>query len=353
MEELHNPIESYSQNEWKGAILSLGRLVDIRNFPDVAADVLMGRQEAFLGRGLKVKTKAIDPNIIGAIVIWTKGPAELLVEHPGLREALETYNNKKTVIGLQLSVTGLGGTFLEPGIKAPEDTANGLMKVLKTGLIDPRAITVRYDPMLKIKAPDGRIIRNDTKKSFERVVALFAPLGISTFETKFLLLGSQEDQKYNHVWKRMQDAGIIPLPYEEGERERIFQQLTEVAITYRVNIFSCCVKVEQGLSGWTHDQGCLSAKRLTEAGKLSSGEHWNRISFKRRPSRPGCLCTHYIDLSNVRGHKKCGSQDAACLYCTASAKVFGKVVNDKIKSELDAFASGERADYYKHLITDE
>lgn len=156
-------METYSELEWNKAIASLGRLVDIRNFPDVAADVLMGRTPAFLGRGIRFQTKALDPKMIGALVFWTKGPVDLLVDHPGLREVLETYNKKHAVIGLELSVTGLGGTFLEPGIQPPHEVASGLRKVLDTGLIDPDAIVLRYDPLLKVRTPDGRIIRNDTQ----------------------------------------------------------------------------------------------------------------------------------------------------------------------------------------------
>ena len=76
--------ETYAKEEWNGAIASMGRLVDIRNFPDVAADVLLGKRLAFLGRGYKHEAKALDPEIIGALAFWTKGPVELLVEHSGL-----------------------------------------------------------------------------------------------------------------------------------------------------------------------------------------------------------------------------------------------------------------------------
>ena len=118
--------ETYTEKEWNGAIASMGRLVDIRNFPDVAADVLLGKRLAFLGRGYQGKPKVLNPEIIGALTFWTKGPVELLIEHPGLREVLELYNSNHAVIGLQLSVTGFGGTLLEPGIQSPEEVAAGL-----------------------------------------------------------------------------------------------------------------------------------------------------------------------------------------------------------------------------------
>ena len=339
-------METYSESEWNRAIASFGRLVDIRNFPDVAADALMGRIPAFMGRGVRLKPKALDPKIIGAVVFWTKGPVDLLVDHPGLREVLETYNENRAVIGLQLSVTGLGGTFLEPGIQSPKGIAAGLGRILDTGLIDPEAVVLRYDPLLIVRAPDGRILRNDTRRAFDAVISLFSTLGIRHVETKELLLSEEEGKRYHHVWQRMTDIGIHPLPVEDFPA--VFASLSEVAASCHMLLFSCCMKAS--LTKWSQDSGCLSAKRLTCVGKRRFGSDWNRISFERRASRPGCDCTLYLDLSNVTGHKKCGSQEAACVYCTASCKKFGPAIKAKIAREIEAYRRGEREKYYEHLI---
>jgi len=83
-------MDYYTHDEWQNAIASLGRLVDIRNCPDAAADILLGRTPAYLGfgserRGLP-KGKAIDPKVPGALVLWTKGPVRILKDHPGMRK---------------------------------------------------------------------------------------------------------------------------------------------------------------------------------------------------------------------------------------------------------------------------
>jgi hypothetical protein len=75
------------------------------------------------------------------------------------------------------------------------------------------------------------------------------------------------------------------------------------------------------------------------------------ISIVMCSSRPGCDCSRYFDLSNVKGHKKCGSQEAACIYCTASCKNFGTAIENKIQSEIKAFCDGERENYYQHLLS--
>lgn len=326
----------------------MGRLVDIRNFPDVAADVLLGKRVAFLGRGYKNHAKALDPKLIGAVAFWTKGPVEILIDHPGLHDVLKFYHHNETVLGIQLSVTGFGGTFLEPGIQSPEEVAVGLKKVLSSGLISPEAVQLRYDPLMIIKAPDGRILRNDTAQAFEKVVSLFAPLGVKTFETKFLLIGKESDDKYHHVWKRMRETGVTPLDIDDFAK--VFGKLSEVADKYDIQIFSCCVKEEQHLPGWTQDSGCLSAARYTRVGKKLFGESWDRLSTVGRSSRLGCQCSHYFDLSNIKGHRKCGSQDAACIYCTACSKVFGNKIKNILTKEIEDFNNGKRDDFYQHLL---
>jgi len=117
-----------------------------------------------------------------------------------------------------------------------------------------------------------------------------------------------------------------------------------------MHLFSCCVKHEQNLPGWSHDSGCLSAERLTKAGKKFYGKDWNRLPIGLRASRLGCQCSDYYDLSGIKGHKKCGAQDAACLYCTACNNNFGKAIKSKLKAEIRAFKNGERDEYYAHLL---
>jgi DNA repair photolyase len=183
------------------------------------------------------------------------------------------------------------------------------------------------------------------------VASLFSQLGVKVVETKFLLLG-EEGNKYNHVLKRMKEAGVTPLPYNEHDIQKVFSGMSDVAVRYGMQIFSCCVSQEQNLPGWTHDSGCLSAERLTQAAQKKFSADWDRLPRTNRASRLGCQCSRYFDLSNIKGHKKCGSQDAACIYCTACSKVFGETVKKKLSQEIEAFKKGERDDYYAHLLAD-
>lgn len=104
----------------------------------------------------------------------------------------------------------------------------------------------------------------------------------------------------------MRETGIIPLIL--NDITQVYKQLSGVAVKYGMQLFSCCVKEEQNLPGWTQDAGCLSASRYTQVGKKLFGESWDRLSSEGRSSRLGCQCSRYFDLSNIKGHKKCGSQ---------------------------------------------
>ncbi|MBI5242293.1 MAG: DUF1848 family protein [Elusimicrobia bacterium] len=315
-------MERYSPDEWGGRVLSLGRLVDVRNFPDVAADALLGKTPAYLGRGCGLPAKRIDPCIVGAVVIWTKGPVDLLVSHPGLREALDVYKRNKAVVGLMVTVTGFGGTFVEPGIAPPEETAAQLRRVLESGLISPKSVVIRYDPILKLRVDDGRLLRNDTEPAIRRVLALFTNLGIARVESKPLLAEEKEGGKYHHVWKRLKRAGLWPEPFSSEEVREIYSRMKSLAEGFGFKPSTCCVEQTCGLKGWNLDAGCIDAEQLTEVGKALFGPDWARISKGKRSSREGCRCSAYWDLSNAKGHKKCGSGEAACLYCTACNEKF-------------------------------
>lgn len=341
-------MDYYTEKEWKGAIASLGRLVDIRNFPQIAADILLGKRPVRLGFGIKKSPKALNPEIIGGLYLWTKGPVEILIDHPGMFEVLKTYNKLNSVIGLQLTVTGFGGTMLEPGISIPQRVADGLRRVLETDLIDPESILLRYDPLMKISSPDGKILRNDSVKAFEYVVSKFASLGIKEVSTKFLLFGEKAGQKYFQVYERLKQAGLIP--FKPDNQLKIFEKYRDIAKEHGMRLQTCCVRAEQDIQEWKYDGACLSASRLDKVGKRRFGEHWNRISFLKRNARPGCLCNLYWDLSISKGCIRCGSQEAACLYCSASVKNYGAKIKNQLKKEIKEYLSGKKNKDYFHLM---
>ncbi len=307
----------YSSTEWQYRIASFGRLVDIRNFPDIAGQVLLGQKPAYLGRGVHLPKKHIDPGIVPAVVFWTKGPVEMLVENKYLLQALQVYKDNKSVVGIQLSVTGLGGSLLEPGIPTADASVSGLEKVLKTGLIDAEAITLRYDPLVKVKSSGGQILTNTSELLFKKVISPFSRLGINRIQTKFLLFSGVKNKRYYHVYSRMQQQGITPIVLSNTEKLDILSRFKQTADSLGLRLTTCCMAHEQTFPEWNEDEACLSADQLTKTGKRLFGNQWNRITQTKRSSRKGCHCSAYWDLSNIKGHRKCGSRSPVCLYCSA------------------------------------
>ena len=62
------------------------------------------------------RLRDLGPDTIHTLVIWTKDPTNLLHHRP-LREALSSVGQ----LFVHWTITGLGGTFLEPNVPPPDD----------------------------------------------------------------------------------------------------------------------------------------------------------------------------------------------------------------------------------------
>jgi hypothetical protein len=60
--------------------------------------------------------KRYPPESVHTVVLWSKHPRNIL-DHPGLRKCLRRYRQ----LMLHLTVTGMGGGFLEPNIPAADE----------------------------------------------------------------------------------------------------------------------------------------------------------------------------------------------------------------------------------------
>src|SRR5574340_775148 len=111
-------------------ILSASRRTElVAHFPDLLAQRL---EEA-------------GPDRVHSVVVWTKDPSNLLT-HARLRAALARVGQ----VFVQWTVTGLGGTFLEPHVPAPSAQL-ALLDDIVSYVGDPRRIHWRYDPLLSVR----------------------------------------------------------------------------------------------------------------------------------------------------------------------------------------------------------
>ena len=94
---------------------------------------------------------SLDPDEIAGLSLWTKAPGrfvELFCSAAG-RRLLDRYRleGDRYRIELQVSITGAGSTWLEPGIPPPDEVLGGLAKLVEAGF-PGRAITWRFDPIV-------------------------------------------------------------------------------------------------------------------------------------------------------------------------------------------------------------
>lgn len=225
------------------------------------------------------------PEKVHTIVLWTKFPEAPLL--PPLREVLSRYDQ----VYVHLTLTGLGGTKIEPYVPKPAQVI-ALLPSLIRFLGCPGRLRLRLDPLVKIQ------VGNYVWTNFSLVDHLLlaaAKAGVKNFTTSFL-------STYPKVQERLQRLGFRYLAPTEEEKKAQLERLRQQAAKLNVVLSGCCT---EGLPA----QGCIDGFLLQSLHPY--GEPC-RIE-KAKGQRKSCLCTHSLDLGwyNMR----CPS---GCVYCYAS-----------------------------------
>jgi len=236
-------------------IISASRRTDlVAWFPDVLYEKLM----------------KIGLERIHTLVIWTKDPSNLLV-HGRLRETIEGIGQ----VFCHLTVTGLGGTFMEPGVPEPEIVLERL-KELVSLVGGPERIRWRYDPIVRWKL-SGR--QEDNLAYFDGLASEFTDSGINKCITSICA-------GYPRVLKRFKNTpGVEYQAIEGNERARVRGQIEEKALKMGIGITWCC---EEGRPS----ARCINGELLN---KLHPG---GEIAEVKRSSgqRERCGCTLSWDI---------------------------------------------------------
>ncbi|OGS17758.1 MAG: hypothetical protein A3J83_00405 [Elusimicrobia bacterium RIFOXYA2_FULL_40_6] len=329
----------------KNWIITISRVRDpLRNTPELVARMLSGEVCVNLGRGMhKYGVGKLNPQDIGCVQFWTKGPVSNMVEVEPLYHVLKDLIGYNCLIALELTVTGLGGTFIEPGIKYWEDTAEELKKVLTLAptIILPEAVTVRYDPVATLKLNDGRIISNMNLELFEEIVKKFTGLGIKRFTTKPLL---EAKDGYPQVNEKFNIVQCCPIPIEQKDFRIFLEEQKKIAKKYNATVIRCCDPDKK------EETGCVDGNLLLAAGKTLFGNKWNRISLGKRASRKLCLCNDWWDLGMNEGLTTCFTTQAGCLYCSPSGMRAGTKLAQAVKTEYESFLNNDKSRQYQKLI---
>ena len=252
-------------------IVSASRRVDLVAF---YPDYMVGRLEE------------IGTENIHTLVVWTKNPQNMLV-HPGLRKTLEKLNHMYVL----LTVTGLGGTPLEPQAPTRDWVFEQLPQIIDL-LKSPRRLAIRYDPLIDVIHQDETRMSNIDADLFEEVLNRAHVLGIERVIVSSVTV-------YQKVKKRLEENGfkIVEHPIEEVI-DFIKNEMMPRAEERGMELSTC---VLPNLTA----KGCIDGATLSEL-----HPHKETCSLaKDRSQRENCHCTKSIDI----GQWFACYHD--CLYC--------------------------------------
>ena len=227
------------------------------------------------------------------VVLWSKDFTNLLNNAFGLRDVLADHDQ----LYLHFTVTGLGGTAIEPGVPPYREVLAQLPEL--TALAGhPWRISVRFDPILFWREGSG--VRSNID-AFPRVADAAAAAGIRDIRVSFA-------QWYGKAVRRAAGRGLaFPVPTEEEQRSGA-SELAAVAAARGLVLQACCQPLLAGVPG-LRPSACID-------GALLGSLHPRRepVSKRRdRSQRESCLCTESKDIGSYTQACPHG-----CVYCYAN-----------------------------------
>jgi hypothetical protein len=183
---------------------------------------------------------------IHTLVIWTKNPAPLLANR-----ALYELLNKLDQIYLNLTVTGLGGSFLESKVPPHEEIFQQMPDVVKL-IGSPKRISLRYDPLIEVVDGQGNRFSNITPQTFMPILKETARLGIPIIRTSYVTT-------YRKVLTRFKRLGLRFIEHPLEEVIDFIQKVMMVeASRLGIEVRTCVVP------RLTEDGGCIDGNLLRE-----------------------------------------------------------------------------------------
>ncbi len=237
---------------------------------------------------LAARLRRLRPHNIHTLVIWTKDPTNLL-RHKPLRQLLPAVGQTF----LHWTVTGLGGTFLEPNVP-PASAQLPLLDDLISHLGDPRRLHWRFDPLISVGARSSeRCASNINLDLFLSLAQPFADAGVPVVHTSFVTI-------YPKVVRRLAAAGVRADDHHPEARRAFLDRLTAAARGIGLTLQTCCEPARP-------IQRCIDGDLLQHLHPTNEPCPTDRA----RGQRKLCGCTRSLDIGR---YLPCPNR---CLYCYA------------------------------------
>jgi hypothetical protein len=277
-------------------LISASRRTDlVAFFPDWLSAVLRAGRARVLGPSRRALDVDLSPVAVHTVVLWSKDFSNLIRDAHGLRGALAAYGQ----LYVHFTVTGLGGSVLEPGAPAPEEGLGQLDALVRIAG-RPERVSLRVDPIVHWR--EAEAIRTNLA-FFERAVRRAAAAGVRDIRTSFA-------QPYPKALARFKRAGLAWFdPPLERKREAA-AWMAERTASLGLRLFICSQRVLTDIPGLAAS-ACVDGRRLRElhpAGEPASLR-------KDRSQRPDCGCTESVDIGSYTQ-----SCPHSCLYCYANPR---------------------------------
>jgi DNA repair photolyase len=224
------------------------------------------------------------PRLVKAAVERVKSPA-FWVWWCKIPSLLESWDIDWRHSAMQLSVTGLAGTALEPNVPPAEVTWKSVDGIIRRGL-RPELIDWRYDPLL-----GGW---NTSLQQIEQQARFTRKLGIKRCVTSFVA-------PYPKVVRRWPQVGHALV--EEEEQRSFISQMRDLLESFDIELLCCA---QRQLEDIVSPAACIDGSLYS---KITGLEFDTR---RAEGQRPHCRCTRSLDIG---WYLAC---PAGCIYCYGS-----------------------------------
>ena len=265
----------------KPLILSASRRTDLPGFHAEAC------RDRILGKIARLRTRHLH-----GVVFWTRHARPFLQGGPLHELVRHTLDNPV----VNLTITGLGGSALEPGVPKTRDMIKDLPALVAAFHDQPFRLRWRFDPLLK---------GHSSLKRFTEIARVASNLGIETctfsFPAYFSLKGD--------LTPAFEAAGIPS--WTEPEKRDFLSAMVDIAAPLGLRLLSCTQPDNLALHPAIEAAQCIP-QDILERGDPA---HRPLTLPKDVSQRSKCLCIQSEDIGDYETDRCRGG----CVYCYSKA----------------------------------
>lgn len=262
-------------------IISASRRTDLPGFhPRTCAELI------------RSKISRLRTRTLYGVVFWTKHLKPFLKDAPLHHLVADELDNPI----VNLTVTGLGNTRIEPNTPSVDDALSQLPRLIQSFKGEPWRIRWRFDPIIK---------NFSSLNMFDRLAKGFSDLGIHSCTLSFPSYKSLKGD----LTAQFRNAGIPR--WQLDEKKRFLLEMAHIATKYNITLFSCAQPENTTLCKQVQPAQCIDRKLLEQG----HPQHLPLGLPKDYSQRKHCNCVKSEDIGDYDAHPCHGG----CVYCYSKA----------------------------------